>query len=382
MGCTPRRHARLLAFIKRERSSSSGLRFHELPKLVRAVLTCLAGCCHRGPLAILTLGCVLLLTIPVFAQRVVLVPPAADDATLSDAFNRLRAELNIHDFEVEVRDIPLGHEPTDALTRVAQTTDAFAAIALLRRRDQATVQIWLVDRVSGKATMRALQVEPGSDAANLLSIRAVDLLRASLREFNLNEKPPADVANVDRRAVPRVVRKLAQRPAPVFSLRADVMAVYQWPQIGASAGPALGGAFRLGDAVELNVVAAGPLIGAKYASPEGTTALRQEFAWVEPCWHALRFGRASLGVGVVAGGLLLHASGQPKPPLVAQSAVLFGFLWGFGLHSEVELSHGIAAEFALRALGTAPRMGLRMNQEQMVIGMPMPAVSLGLRVAL
>ena len=116
---------------------------------------------------------VMLATLPSLAQRVVLVPPVADDAILNDAFNRLRAELNIHRFDVQVVDAPLGPEPTEALTRIAQEADALASIALLHREGQAIVQIWLVDRVSGKATMRALQVDPGGDAANLLAIRAV-----------------------------------------------------------------------------------------------------------------------------------------------------------------------------------------------------------------
>lgn len=324
----------------------------------------------------------MLFVLPAMAQRVVLVPPETKDPVLSDAFNRLKAELNIHDFEIDVRGASLGPDPTDALTRVAQESDAFASIALLKREDQASVQIWLVDRVSGKATMRALQVEPGTDAANLLAIRAVDLLRASLREFNPNEKPPTDVVNVDRRATPAVVQKLAERPPPMFWLRADALFVYQWPRLGVSVGPAIGGAFRLGPAAELDVIAAGPVVGAKYDTNEGSSSLRQELAWVEPRWQIVRTRRAMLGAGLVAGVLLLHAQGQPNAPLVAQSANLVGFLGGLGLHSQVELAAGVACELGVKALGTAPRLGVMLDTQQTTLAWPMLAASVGIRVAL
>ncbi len=207
---------------------------------------------------------VMLMTLPAWAQRVVLVPPTENDAILSDAFNRLKAELNIHHFEVQQVDAELGPEPTEALTRIAQEADALASIALLHREGQTIVQIWLVDRVSGKATMRALQVDPGSDAANLLAIRAVNLFRASLREFNPDEKPPADVVNVDRRAVPVVVQKLTERPPPPpppFALRADAIVLYERPHLGFGLGPAVGGAYRVSGAVELGMMVAGPIVG-------------------------------------------------------------------------------------------------------------------------
>jgi hypothetical protein len=324
----------------------------------------------------------MLFALPAMAQRVVLVPPETKDPVLSDAFNRLKAELNIHDFEIEVRGVALGPDPTDALTRVAQESDAFASIALLKREDQALVQIWLVDRVSGKATMRALQVEPGTDAANLLAIRAVDLLRASLREFNPNEKPPTDVVNVDRRATPVVVQKLAERPPSMFSLRADALFVYQWPHFGMSVGPAIGGALRLGRSAELDVIAAGPVVGAKYDTSEGSSSLRQELAWLEPRWQIVRSRRVALGTGLVAGVLLLHAQGQPNAPLVAQSANLYGFLGGLSLHTQAELAPGVSCELAVKALGTAPRLGVMLDTQRTSMAFPMLVTTLGIRVAL
>jgi hypothetical protein len=318
---------------------------------------------------------------PVWAQRVVLVPPTANDAMLSDAFNRLQAELNIHHFDIQVVNVEIGPDPTDALTRIAQEADALASIALLHHEGQTIVQVWLVDRVSGKATMRALQVDPGGDAANLLAIRAVDLLRASLREFNPDEKPPADVVNVDRRAVPVVVRKLAERPPPVFALRAEAIALYERPRLGFGVGPAIGGAYRLGEALELGLMVAGPIVGVRFNTPEGTTTIRQELAWAETRWHFVRTPRLSLGLGLMAGALLVNAQGQSEA-LVGHSASLWGFLAGLGAHSQLHLAPRIAVECSLRAIGTAPKLGFRMDNQQTIMGLPILAGSVGLRVAL
>jgi hypothetical protein len=325
---------------------------------------------------------IMLTVMPAWAQRVVLVPPTANDPMLSDAFNRLQAELNIHHFDIQVVNTEIGPDPTDALTRIAQEADALASIALLHHEGQTIVQVWLVDRVSGKATMRALQVDPSGDAANLLAIRAVDLLRASLREFNPDEKPPADVVNVDRRAVPVVVQRLAERPPPVFALRAEAMALYERPHLGLGIGPALGGAYLLGEAFELGVTVAGPIVGVKFNTPEGTTTIRQEMAWAETRWHFVRTPRVSMGLGLMAGALLINAQGQPEAPLIGQSQSLWGFLAGFGVHSQLHMAPRVAVEFSLRALGTAPKLGFKMDNQQTVIGLPILAGSVGLRVAL
>jgi hypothetical protein len=379
MGCTPTRHARLPQAIKGVLCSCTAHWLWATSHRCRCTLDRWEFLLGQ---VISIFGMVMLTTLPTFAQRVVLVPPAPEDAILNDAFNRLQAELNIHAFDVQVVPTLLGADPTEALTRVAQASDALASIALLHREQQTVVQIWLVDRVSGKATMRALQVDLGADAANLLAIRAVDLLRESLREFTPEQKPPADIINVDRRAVPLVVQRLVERPTPKFALRADVVALYQWPRLGLGVGPSLGGAYKLGDSIELGLNVAGPIVGTQFETNEGSTTIRQELVWADARWQLLRTSRLTLSIGLVAGALVLNAQGQPKPPLVGKAATLWSFLGGFGLHSQMPLASRVALEFSVVALGTAPKLGVALYDEQTVIGLPILAATAGLRVAL
>jgi hypothetical protein len=316
------------------------------------------------------------------AQRIVLVSPNMNDAMLNDAFNRLKAELRIHQFETTVLDVQLEADPTDTLTRAARDANALASIALTRRETEATVHIWLIDRISGKATMRALQVDPGGDAASLLAIRAVDLLRASLQEYTPEEKPPADVANVDRREVPAAVHKLMQSRPPAFALHAAAMVLHERPRLGFGVGPTLGGTYRISDALCAGIMVAGPIAGVTFDTKYGSSSLRQELGWAEVRWDFFRAPRVRLGLQMIGGVLFIQAQGQPDAPLVGLSDNLWSSLWGWGVHSQLQLAPRVAIEFALRALGTAPHLGVAVNQERTTIDFPIMAGSLGLSVAL
>ena len=66
------------------------------------------------------------------AQRVALVRPAGGDPVLGDAFNRLNAELRIHEFEPVVLEATARERDPDELALAAQRADALASIAFVR----------------------------------------------------------------------------------------------------------------------------------------------------------------------------------------------------------------------------------------------------------
>jgi hypothetical protein len=230
--------------------------------------------------------------------------------------------------------------------------------------------------------MRALQVNPGGDAANLLAIRAVDLLRASLQEYSQEEKPPADVANVDRREVPVAVHKLTQSRVPAFTLHAAGMVIHERPRLGFGVGPTLGGTYRISEALSAGIMVAGPIAGVTFDTQYGSASLRQELGWAELRWDLLRTASARLGLQMIGGLIFIQAQGQPGAPLVGLSDNLWGSLWGWGVHSQLQLAPRLALEFTLRAFGTAPRLGVALQQERTTIDFPILAGSLGLSVAL
>src|SRR5262245_27204891 len=132
-------------------------------------------------------GCValavLLLAPDALAQRVVLVRPPNSDAVVVEAFNRLRAELRLQSFDVVGLDADPAFVSPESVGEAATREDAFAAISIARRAGATSVDVWIADRVTGKTTLRTLALRRESDAPSVLAVRAVDLLRSSLREI-------------------------------------------------------------------------------------------------------------------------------------------------------------------------------------------------------
>jgi hypothetical protein len=315
------------------------------------------------------------------AQRVALVRPEGQDEVLVDAFNRLGAELRIHRFETQVVDLPVAEDPSRVLAEVARREHALASIAFLHRNGKTTVDLWLVDRVSGKTTMRTIQVRKGADASSVLAIRAVDLLRASLGEFEPGERPPPDVREVDPGPVPPAVEALALDDEPNVMVRAEGMLLAPGPRYGVAYGPEVGLYASAGD-FAFGLHFAGPLVGASLDTPKGSASVTEEIVALEGRALVARTPRLDVGVSVNAGAFFLQAEGRAEPPLRSKSASEWSLLGGAGVHSDIKLLPRLAIGLSLRALGLFPRVGVAVDTESELLGMPLVAASLGVRVGL
>ena len=112
----------------------------------------------------------------------ILVSPPQADASLSEAFNRLRGELTMHGFEVDVQTTEEAISPEN-LSERAESSQAVASVSFVRNEGVTSADIKISDRVTGKTLTRTIATPIGTDTASLLALRAVELLRASLREF-------------------------------------------------------------------------------------------------------------------------------------------------------------------------------------------------------
>jgi hypothetical protein len=330
------------------------------------------------------------------AQRVALVRPAANDPVLVDAFNRLRAELHIHHFDEQVvateADGVTTTEPPSLpfqeLARIAQRTEALAAIAFVRDIDKTSVDVWLLDRISGKATMRTLEIEPTQDAASILAIRAVDLLRASLREFRAGERPPNDVAGVDRRPVPPAIEAFAYVPPSrsTFALEVDAMLLDDRPNFGLAYGPQVGFLYRAADRIELGLVLAAPLVGGKWKTGESSASVRQEIGWAEARFMVFGTSRFELAFHLGLGAHLMQVQGQAPPPQLSSSDQVSSWLGTAGLRGQLILSPHAALALSARAIALTPRPGVAVEQEgardTSILELPILALSAGLVVGL
>src|SRR4029079_2166808 len=108
----------------------------------------------------------------------------------------------------------------DELEEAARRMNAFAGVALARSGSGANADVCIADRVTGKISLRRLAITAGRDSPRVLAVRAVDLLRESLRELRAGERPPADVVGVERAPAPLAVRTFAERTHFQLSLAA------------------------------------------------------------------------------------------------------------------------------------------------------------------
>ena len=141
------------------------------------------------------------------APKVILLRPAAVPAAVSEALVRLQAELTVEGFDAQVTEVDLGTDVRASLEKMAPTMAATALVAVVEGDDPASAELWVVDRMTGKTVVRRVHADPkAARIAEVLSVRAVELLRASFLELAITSRPAPDVVEVPLPTAPVVTR--------------------------------------------------------------------------------------------------------------------------------------------------------------------------------
>ena len=154
--------------------------------------------------ALLTFLCAMAVASPAWAHTIVVVRPDASDPILTEVFSRLCGELHMYGLKVDVAGSEEVAPPAGVQrTEDAGSTEIVGGISLLRTPGQATAKIWIAEASTGKEGLRITVSIDDADAPSLLAVRAVDLVRASLRDADLAEREqpetkPATTAGVSR----------------------------------------------------------------------------------------------------------------------------------------------------------------------------------------
>lgn len=128
--------------------------------------------------------------------KVILIRPPAAPAAVTEALVRLRGELVAAGFDAEVTELSLGEDVRASLERLAPPAGgaATALVAVVASSDPSSADLWVIDRVTGKTVVRKVNAG-GADAprvAEVLAVRAVELLRASFLELAIAAPPSAE----------------------------------------------------------------------------------------------------------------------------------------------------------------------------------------------
>jgi len=300
-----------------------------------------------------------------WAQRVLVVRPPPDDRALVEAFGRLCAELEIERFEVVVVDASQLEPGRAALEGAARERDVLAAISFERTPGSTTAELWVVDRVTGKTTLRRLSLEPSREGPTLLAVRAVDLLRTSLAELPPGERPPKDVVDADPRPPPPAVHEFSH-PQPRVRASVGALGLFH-PDIGMSVGAAVEASARVTSFLALGVQLTGPLFGASFDASAGSARIRRElFLGEAQLFVSSRSGRGLWEWGPVLGlgAHHLEATGEVQPPLVAETVDSWSFAFAANLRARYYFTRSLAltADLGGLALAVAPVVAVDTEQ--------------------
>jgi hypothetical protein len=237
---------------------------------------------------------------------IVLVSNHADAAIIP----LLRAELANLGLNVLVVDRGDHELSPGELTEAARRNRAFAAFRVLVA--QGKVEVWLADRVTGKVLLREVLKTPSqqSDTSESAVIaRAVELLRASLLELDVDERPVGEVARP--KSLPKALAPPGPRPSePREPTPASFAINTSFVMLGASLrtipSPGIGVTLRwlASPNIALQARIAAPVAGPEYSMPEGHTQLTPRLAAASlrlstnPFNHGFR-GSIESGIGVL-----------------------------------------------------------------------------------
>ncbi|HMI88372.1 MAG TPA: hypothetical protein VK550_30020 [Polyangiaceae bacterium] len=149
--------------------------------MCRLTLAALVSIWFYGATAALAAGAVR-------ASSVVLVRPANSPPVMVETLGRLKGELISAGFEASIVDGAPG-EAADSragLERLATERGADAVVAIVGDLSPNSVEVWVIDKVTGKSVVRRMTFEPAAaQTSKTLALRAIELLRASFLEIDL-----------------------------------------------------------------------------------------------------------------------------------------------------------------------------------------------------
>ena len=323
-----------------------------------------------------------LLSRQALAQRIVLVRPSSSDPALLSAFAHLQGELRVHDFEVVLVDTSAETSPSD-LEHAAAKEGAVAAISLLRSHDTASADIWVSDRATGKISRRSITTPPRPEGPSLLAVRAVDLLRASLRELEPETTLPPDIVGAAPGTAPERVRDWASADASrrSFSLTGGALVQAPITGFGVAVGPLLAVGYAPTAALTLRLELQGPLWGSRYATDNASATLLQQQLLAEArlrLWHVGDFGCSASAAG---GASHLMARGEATTPYAPSQASSWTALAGLGLGVHWRLARVATLSLHGRSLVLAPKPVVHVGADHVAYGRPLLQLAGGLDVA-
>lgn len=312
-----------------------------------------------------------------------LVQPSKTTPQLQEAFNRLRGELALHGFTVEV--VTVDETLTsEELARKADAQEAIASVSFENKAEGSgslSVEIWISDRVTGKTTAQTIVPEATADAPTVISVRALELLRASLREFAADERNMR-VEGAHPERAQAGVRHVRVPPPPQKSatLGAGVAAMWSLPKGGDAYGPEITGGYVYG-AFGVRGYLLGPFQGGRASGSIGSVSYKTFALGVEPLLFPVRSPRWTLGFFPSAGASHLSVLGEVRDPYESTEDSGWLFSVGGGAEAAVRLSRTLELYARGRGFWLLPSPVVVLGPDELSIASPSFTAGIGVRLS-
>jgi hypothetical protein len=307
---------------------------------------------------------------------------------------RTRGELEAAGFAIVDATSEPGSDIRTTLEAAVTKAGAVAAIALKTDPDASSVEVWVSDRLTNKLSIRRVATTGATDTPELVAIRTVELLRASLIE--ITDPAPTEPPPPPPQKLPPAVRHLAQ-PKPErnptgwrgFGIEVGIAGLLHVdppnPGVAPMARLSYGSKLGIGGRLTWIGPSFGPgLPGSFGTSVTGRADLVEELAVAEltvspalPKPVELMF-YAGTGVNHVAG------SGEvPKDPKAAVNESATVFVFTTGVAGAVRVAPHVAIDLDLLAAFTAPRIDITFGKGNQIgtVGRPTLGATSGVRAS-
>jgi len=304
---------------------------------------------------------------PARAASVIIVRPANSPPVMVETLVRLRGELISAGFETEIVDAaPAEGAPRESrsnLEQLATRRGADAVVAIVGDLAPDSVEVWVVDKVTGKSVVRRVPFEPAAaGASKTLAIRAIELLRSSFLEIDLAARdrqnapgapppPPAVVHFVE-------AERLARHPE-TFGVEVGGAAVMSVDGVG----PALLPLARFAWAVRPWLVGQATVAGLgtrpTVESQGGSAQVAQAYGLLGGSVRFRTDARLRPFVALSAGALHTSVEGRADAPNEGRVVDRWSFVADAGVGSELRLPDRFYISVALHAQLAEPYVAVR-----------------------
>jgi len=291
------------------------------------------------------------------SPRVFLVRSNSSTASAKEAMNRIEGELTAEGFHVAIVD-----SPDTELTKSGEQDPNFVSIELLVDADEQAAELRVIDRLTNKTVVRHTKIEAqSSQVAQVLAVRAVELLRASLVELLMRSHrtpeaaPPSPAIKfATEKASTWAASDLELRRESTWGFDAGTAGLIGFSRIDAALLALIRIRLLLGRTFQLRATFAGLGTEPRVDAPSGSATISQQIGLLELAATPWPDFWLSPVVSIGAGPLFASVDGQGNPGFAGVSSSYWALALDAGTGVALRLSERFDLSFEAHAFFTRP----------------------------